>query len=150
MNEFDILGMAADGMSAQQSAIGIYAKNIALANAGSPVSTALEPTFVTSSANENEGDDFSRLIADHSDDSFAAATSRADDVSPPADFDDAGETGTRAPVVAMTGTHVVHRRADALGEMVAAMNAQRAFEANASVFELGKRLAERTIDAGNP
>jgi len=39
---------------------------------------------------------------------------------------------------------------DAITEMVAVLNAQRAFEANASVFDLGKRLAERTIEIGRP
>jgi flagellar basal body rod protein FlgC len=32
--------------------------------------------------------------------------------------------------------------------MVAILDAQRAYEMNASVFEAGKRLAERTIDVG--
>jgi flagellar basal body rod protein FlgC len=35
-----------------------------------------------------------------------------------------------------------------LAEMVAVLNASRAYEANASVFEIGKHLAERTIDMG--
>jgi len=39
---------------------------------------------------------------------------------------------------------------DAVTEMVAVLNAQRAYEANASVFDLGKRLAERTIEVGRP
>ena len=33
-------------------------------------------------------------------------------------------------------------------EMVRVLDAQRAYEANASVFDLAKRLAERTIEAG--
>jgi flagellar basal body rod protein FlgC len=37
---------------------------------------------------------------------------------------------------------------DAVTEMVAVLNAQRAYEADASVFDVGKRLAERTIDLG--
>ena len=37
---------------------------------------------------------------------------------------------------------------DVLTEMVAVLNASRAFEANASVFQIGKRLAERTVDMG--
>jgi flagellar basal-body rod protein FlgC len=37
---------------------------------------------------------------------------------------------------------------DLLTEMIGVMNASRAYEANASVFDLGKRLAERTIDMG--
>lgn len=35
-----------------------------------------------------------------------------------------------------------------LAEMVSVLNASRAYEANASVFEIGKHLAERTIDMG--
>jgi flagellar basal body rod protein FlgC len=38
--------------------------------------------------------------------------------------------------------------ADMLTEMVSVLNASRAFEANASIFDIGKRLAERTIDMG--
>jgi flagellar basal body rod protein FlgC len=32
--------------------------------------------------------------------------------------------------------------------MIAVLEAQRAYEANASVFDVGKRLAERTLDVG--
>ena len=39
-----------------------------------------------------------------------------------------------------------HGTVDILKEMVSVLNASRAFEANASVFDLAKRLAERTID----
>ncbi len=44
----------------------------------------------------------------------------------------------------------VARRDDGgiLAEMVSVLNASRAYEANASVFEIGKHLAERTIDMG--
>ena len=35
-----------------------------------------------------------------------------------------------------------------LAEMVSVLDASRAYEANASVFEIGKHLAERTIDMG--
>lgn len=37
---------------------------------------------------------------------------------------------------------------DAVTEMVAVLDAQRAYESNASMFDIGKRLAERTIDVG--
>ena len=48
-----------------------------------------------------------------------------------------------------TGSHVEHGSSvDILTEMVSVVNASRAYEANASVFDLGKRLAERTIDMG--
>jgi flagellar basal body rod protein FlgC len=45
----------------------------------------------------------------------------------------------------------VRRRADdggVLTEMVSVLNASRAYEANASIFEIGKHLAERTIEMG--
>jgi flagellar basal body rod protein FlgC len=41
-----------------------------------------------------------------------------------------------------------HEFADALTEMVNMLDAQRAYEANASIFDVGKRIAERTIDLG--
>ena len=37
---------------------------------------------------------------------------------------------------------------DTLTEMISVLNATRAYEANASIFDLGKRLIERTIDVG--
>lgn len=51
--------------------------------------------------------------------------------------------------IAFTGTHRQRGSSvDLLTEMIGVMNASRAYEANASVFDLGKRLAERTIDMG--
>jgi len=48
-----------------------------------------------------------------------------------------------------TGSHLERGSSvDILTEMVSVVNASRAYEANASVFDLGKRLAERTIDMG--
>jgi len=35
---------------------------------------------------------------------------------------------------------------DILTEMIAVMNASRAYESDASIFDVGKRLAEKTID----
>lgn len=37
---------------------------------------------------------------------------------------------------------------DILTEMVAVMNASRAYEADASMFDAGKNIAEKTIDMG--
>jgi flagellar basal body rod protein FlgC len=48
-------------------------------------------------------------------------------------------------------TGASRRRADdggVLTEMVSVLNASRAYEANASIFEIGKHLAERTIEMG--
>jgi flagellar basal body rod protein FlgC len=46
-------------------------------------------------------------------------------------------TGTRRE----RGTNV-----DILTEMIAVMNASRAYDSDASIFDVGKRLAEKTID----
>ncbi len=35
---------------------------------------------------------------------------------------------------------------DVITEMIAAMNASRAYESDASIFDLGKQLAEKTVD----
>ncbi len=54
-----------------------------------------------------------------------------------------------AQTIAVTGTRRERGSSiDLLTEMIGVMNASRAYEANASVFDLGKRLAERTIDVG--
>lgn len=37
---------------------------------------------------------------------------------------------------------------DALAEMVSMLDAQRSYEADASIFDVGKRIAERAIDLG--
>jgi len=39
---------------------------------------------------------------------------------------------------------------DALTEMISMLDAQRSYEANASVFDVGKRIAERAIDLDRP
>lgn len=63
-----------------------------------------------------------------------------------ADFGDDAAGDADVPV-RFVGTEVERGvDADAVTEMVAVLNAERAYEANASVFDLGKRLAERTID----
>ncbi len=61
---------------------------------------------------------------------------------------DALDESGSAPAIRFTGSHFERAGADALTEMIAVMNAARAYEANASVFDLGKRLAERTLDMG--
>lgn len=53
------------------------------------------------------------------------------------------------PEIAVTGSHVQRGSSvDVLTEMVAVLNASRAYEGNASIFDIGKRLAERTIEMG--
>lgn len=64
------------------------------------------------------------------------------------DFRLAGEDGEQ-PQITVAGSHVQRGSSvDMLTEMVSVLNASRAFEANASVFEIGKQLAQRTIDMG--
>ncbi len=45
-------------------------------------------------------------------------------------------------------THRAPGSADALTEMIAVLDAQRSYEASASIFDTGKRIAERAIDLG--
>lgn len=49
--------------------------------------------------------------------------------------------------VEFTGTREVRgTNVDMLAEMIAVMDASRAYESDASIFDVGKRLAEKTID----
>ena len=49
--------------------------------------------------------------------------------------------------VELVGTHVERgANVDILTEMIAAMNASRAYESDASIFDVGKTLAEKTIE----
>jgi flagellar basal body rod protein FlgC len=67
----------------------------------------------------------------------------------PLDEDSPFDGTDEAPVERLAGARPSPgSEADAVTEMVAVLAAQRAYEANASVFEAGKRLAERTIDLG--
>lgn len=59
------------------------------------------------------------------------------------------ESAEGSPQIAVTGSHVQRGSSvDMLTEMVSVLNASRAFEANASIFDIGKQLAQRTIDMG--
>jgi flagellar basal body rod protein FlgC len=51
--------------------------------------------------------------------------------------------------VTFTGTREERgKNVDILTEMIAVMNASRAYESDASLFDVGKTLAEKTIDMG--
>ena len=56
------------------------------------------------------------------------------------DDDDEAPSDAAVAITRQPGT------GDALTEMIAVLDAQRAYEANASIFDIGKRLAERTLD----
>jgi flagellar basal body rod protein FlgC len=130
MNEFDILQSAAAGMDAQRAALDVAARNVAAAEAtpGTGAFERLVPRFALSPGAE-AGDDFAGV----------------DDAEDPAlDADDAAGLPVRyLGAVPERGVD-----ADAITEMVAVLDAQRAYESDASVFDVGKRLAERTIDVG--
>ena len=58
----------------------------------------------------------------------------------PGDVADDGDGSVPIAVTSEPGT------GDALTELIATLDAQRAYEADASIFDIGKRLAERTLD----
>jgi len=123
--EFDILRSAAAGMDAERSALEVAARNVAAAEA--------------------DGTTFERLVP-----RFAVAPPPgADDAGEgyePPDPDAAGEDDLPVRYVGATPERGV--APDAVAEMVAVLDAQRAYEGDASVFDIGKRLAERTIELG--
>ena len=120
MSEFDLLSIAADGMGVQRALLDVAARNVAAAQASTPQHP------------------YPRLVAH-----FAAADADDGLFDEPSGDDDDGRAGTR-----FLGATPGGEAADALTEMIAVLDAQRAYEANASVFDVGKRLAERTLDLG--
>jgi flagellar basal-body rod protein FlgC len=133
MADFDILRTSAAGMDAERSALDLAARNVAAAQA-TPDRGSFErliPKFAVAPA---PGDD--------DDDGVQPPEDLGDDVS--ADGDDDGSM----PVRYLGATPERGVDVDAVTEMVAVLDAQRAYEANASVFDIGKRLSERTIDMG--
>jgi flagellar basal body rod protein FlgC len=121
MSEFDLLSIAADGMGVQRTLLDVAARNVAAAQASTPDHPY--PRLVA------------RFATRDPDDAFLAV--------PGDDENDGDATGT-----AFTGTGASGETADALTEMIAVLDAQRAYEANASVFDVGKKLADRTLDVG--
>ena len=122
MSEFDLLSIAADGMGVQRTLLDVAARNVAAAQASTPQHPY--PRLVA------------RFAASAADDAFLAL--------PGEDAND--EDG--ASRTSFSGTVVSGETADALTEMIAVLDAQRAYEANAGVFDVGKKLADRTLDVG--
>jgi flagellar basal body rod protein FlgC len=110
VTDFDLLDVAARGMSAQRTMLDLDARNVAAAQAATP------------------GHPYQRLVAHL--------------VELPDDGVDDDDNGSTDPVRITTepGT------GDPLTELIATLGAQRAYEADASIFDIGKRLAERTLD----
>lgn len=123
MSELDLLAVAARGMDAERIALDVAARNVAAAQAATPEHP------------------YPRLVA-----RFAAP--HDDDGVPDPDPDpDAPDDPLRSRYL---GTVASGETADALTEMLGVLEAQRAYEAHAAVFEAGKRLAERTLAIGGP
>jgi flagellar basal body rod protein FlgC len=126
MSEFDLLAIAADGMDVQRSVLDVAARNVAAAQASTPQHPY--PRLVARFTNAQTASDGPEVV-------------EAPDPDALDDEDDAARTR-------FIGTAPSGETADALTEMIAVLDAQRAYEANASVFDVGKRLAERTLAVG--
>jgi flagellar basal body rod protein FlgC len=121
--EMNLFASAARGMNEQRSLLDIAARNVAAAQAATP------------------DHPYARLVAHFGGGPENDGTAAVDAFDP--DADDAAISDAPAMIVGREpGT------GDALGEMIAVLDAQRAYEQNASVFDTAKRLAERTIDIG--
>ncbi len=122
MSELDLLSIAADGMGVQRTLLDVAARNVAAAQAASPHHP------------------YARLVA------RVEARTPDDDAFP---FDRGiGEDESDEPWTRVAGVGPAGETADALTEMIAVLDAQRAYELNASIFDAGKHLAERTLDVG--
>jgi flagellar basal body rod protein FlgC len=117
VTDFGLLDVASRGMNAQRTLLDIDARNVAAAQAAVP------------------GHAYQRLVAHF----IAAPETDAFDVPDP---DGAGDDDAANPVAVTSETGT----GDALTELIATLDAQRAYEADASIFDIGKRLAERTLD----
>ncbi len=175
MNDFAIMQYAAGGMDAQRSALDVLARNVAVAQTAGrdhPVHP-LVPQFAVAGDDAPDGDDGAAFAATLA--SFGGGTSVENDSDDAQATDDAsaatsdgsqaffeGAGGVQAlgdddaePLpgqVAFAGARPSAQSVtgiDAVSEMVAVLGAQRAFEADASVFDSGKRLVEKTLDVEN-
>jgi flagellar basal body rod protein FlgG len=135
MSDFDILGAAVSGMQAQRAAMDVDARNVALSQTGDIRHPAfgLVPQFVTLAGAPADGEP-----------AFADVEARMNGEPDAA----AGSPDEQGAVVAFTGVRRGSQPVDAIGEMVNVLDAQRAYEADASIFDIGKRLFQRTIEMG--
>jgi flagellar basal-body rod protein FlgC len=130
VSEFDVLQSAAAGMDAERAALDLAARNVA--------------------ASETDGSAFERLVPRYALGPLPASAATPDGYEPedPSDDDPDAAGDEDLPIRYLGATPERGVDVDAITEMVSVLDAQRAYEANASVFDIGKRLAERTIDMG--
>jgi flagellar basal body rod protein FlgC len=122
VTDFALLDVAARGMNAQRAILDLDARNVAAAQAAIP------------------GHPYERLVAHYLAAPPADALADVPDPTGDAAEETDGAAGDALRVTREPGT------GDALTELIATLDAQRAYEANASIFDIGKRLAERTLD----
>jgi len=116
MTELDLLDRAAGGMAVQRDLLDLSARNVAAAQASTP------------------GHPYARLVAD-----FTSAADGGDD-------DDDDGLGDAAGIPQISGVHRERGSGDPLTELIAVLDAQRAYESDASLFDVGKHIVERTLD----
>lgn len=148
-SDFDILGYAASGMEAQRGALDVAAHNIALAQTADPghPAKAYAPVFTVDS-NSLASNPFASMVK-------AASNDDDDDmVSDEGDDDGSGAANVAAMsmgspgLVSMTGVRKTNIDDNAITQMVDMLNAQRAYESNSSVFDVGKSVMEKTLSLG--
>ncbi len=154
-SEFDILESAGAGMVAERAALDLAARNVAASQADGPAFARLVPQFAFGSGDaEADSPDADFEPPDEPDSTPADALAAPADASQAPQLwapdgaleDDVAERAL--PVRYLGARRATGTAPDAISEMVAVLDAQRAYDANASVFDVGKRLAERTIDMG--
>lgn len=64
------------------------------------------------------------------------------------EFEMSGASGDGSFAVRLSAVRSESAHAGVLGEMIGVLDAQRAYEANAALFDAGKRLAEKTLEVG--
>ena len=104
-----------------------------------PAALAVDAVAIAAAQAATPGHPYERLVASYL---AAPAADAVTDVPDPTGEDALETDGSGVRITREPGT------GDALTEMIATLDAQRAFEASASMFDIGKRLAERTLDIG--
>lgn len=143
---FDMLGYASAGMATQRALLDLDAENVARSQAASPGAPVRELDPVLESADGDPQAMFADALA-----SFDGDTGDVESTTPGTDDGLGFDDGAAAPPAgSMTVAGVRPGRvltgSDAVSEMVNVLDAQRAYEADASIFDSGKSLITRTID----
>jgi flagellar basal-body rod protein FlgC len=151
-NDFDILGYAASGMEAQRGALDVAARNIALAQTGDPnrPMKAYAPVFSVD-PDGLSGNPFASMVkaasVDKDEEEEDPEAQDGDDDSGASDAESMSMGGDPG-LVAMTGVKQTNIDDSAITQMVEMLNAQRAYEANSSVFDVGKSVLQKTLTLG--